>query len=146
VTEPSVPNPRSEEPGALVIGLHHIRIPVTDPWVSRDWYMTTLGCVPVLDEEEENEVVGVVLRHPEGFVVGLHRDPQRAACLSGFAILGLMVDGSPQLRQLCDRLDQNGVAHSAPAEGHIGWYVDVLDPDGILIRFHTGTAMAAEEA
>jgi catechol 2,3-dioxygenase-like lactoylglutathione lyase family enzyme len=129
-----------------VIGLHHIRIPVTDPWVSRDWYMTTLGCLPVLDEEEENEVVGVVLRHPEGLVIGLHRDPRRAASLSGFAIVGLTVDGRGDLRKLCDRLDRAGTAHSTPSEGHIGWYVDVPDPDGILIRFHTGTAPGAEEA
>ncbi len=108
--------------------------------------MTTLGCVPVLDEEDENGVVGVVLRHSEGFVIGLHRDPQRAASLRGFAIVGLSVDGHTQLRQLCNRLDKAGTAHSGPTEGHIGWYVDVPDPDGILIRFHTGTAPDAEEA
>jgi hypothetical protein len=30
--------------------------------------------------------MGVVLRHVQGFVVGLHRDRSRAASLKGFAI------------------------------------------------------------
>ncbi len=146
VTEPLVPEPRTGEPGDLVAGLHHIRIPVTDPWVSRDWYMTTLGMVPMLHEEEEAEVVGVVLRHPEGFVIGLHRDTERAASLRGFAVLGLTLDDHNHLRQLCVRLEERGIDHVPPEEGHIGWYVDVPDPDGILIRFHTGTAPDAEQA
>jgi len=146
VTEGDAREPRTREPGDLVTGLHHIRIPVTDPWVSRDWYIATLGMVPVLDEEDEDGVVGVVLRHPEGFVIGLHRDPERAASLKGFAVVGLTLDDHNHLRQLCTRLDERRIDHSPPEKGHIGWYVNVPDPDGILIRFHTGTAPAAEEA
>jgi catechol 2,3-dioxygenase-like lactoylglutathione lyase family enzyme len=126
--------------------LHNIRIPVTDPWVSRDWYMATLGLAPVLDEEEENEVVGVVLRHPSGLAIGLHRDPVRAAALRGFAVIGFRVDGSDQLRRLSVLLEDRGVSHQPPAQGHNGWYLDIPDPDGILIRFHTGSAPDAEEA
>jgi catechol 2,3-dioxygenase-like lactoylglutathione lyase family enzyme len=146
VTEPLNPEPRTAEPGDLVSGLHHIRIPVTDPWVSRDWYIATLGMVPVLDEEDEDQVVGVVLRHPEGFVIGLHRDPGRAASLRGFAVVGVTLDDHNHLRQLCSRLDERQIDHGPPTEGHIGSYLDVPDPDGILIRFHTGTAPDAEQA
>ena len=36
--------------------------------------MTVVGLRPLLHEEEENAVMGVVLVHPQGFVIGLHRD------------------------------------------------------------------------
>jgi hypothetical protein len=38
------------------------------------------------------------------------------------------------------------VNHGAPEEGHLGTYVDVPDPDGIIVRLHTGSAPDAEEA
>lgn len=127
-------------------GLHHVRIPVSDAWRSRDWYVTALGFVPVLDLEEENGVVGVVLRHPEGLVVGLHQDPSRAAALAGFAVLGLGVADKGQLEQWAQYLDRLGAAHGPLEEGHLGWYLDVPDPDGIVVRFHSGSAPDAEEA
>ena len=127
-------------------GLHNVRIPVRDPWTSRDWYTVVLGFVPVLDLEDEQGVVGVVLRHPRGFVIGLHQDPARAQALRGFAVLGLTVADMAQLRQWADYLDGRGVAHSALSEGHLGSYIDVADPDGILVRLHTGVAPDAEEA
>ncbi len=130
----------------LVVALHHVRIPVTDAWASRDWYTTVLGLVPVLDLEEEGGVVGVVLRHPQGFVIGLHQDRVRATALRGFAVLGLTVDSSDRLSEVAARLTDLGISHGTPEEGHLGWYLDVPDPDGILIRFHTGAGPDAEEA
>jgi catechol 2,3-dioxygenase-like lactoylglutathione lyase family enzyme len=136
----------NEDLVGIVQGLHHIRIPVSDPWVSRDWYMMVLGLQPLLDVEEENGVVGVVLRHPEGFVVGLHRDPLRALALKGFAILGLTILDREKLQDLSGRLHLMGIPHLPIEEGHLGWYIDVPDPDGILVRFHTGSGPDTEEA
>jgi catechol 2,3-dioxygenase-like lactoylglutathione lyase family enzyme len=136
----------SDDPAAVVLGLHHIRIPVSDAWVSRDWYMTVLGLHPLLHLEEEQGVVGVVLRHPLGFMVGLHRDPHRARALEGFAVLGLTVANRDELQRWMARLRDMDVPHRPIEQGHLGWYLDVPDPDGILVRFHTGTAPDAEEA
>jgi hypothetical protein len=108
--------------------------------------MTAIGLRPLLDEEEENEVMGVVLVHPQGFVIGLHRDPERASSLRGFALVGLSVEGPNQLHRLRARLDHLGIDHAPSERGHLGWYLDVPDPDGILIRFHTGATPDAEEA
>lgn len=127
-------------------GLHHVRIPVSDPWASRDWYSSVLGFSPTLDLEEESQVIGVVMRHQSGLTVGLHRDPIRAAVLSGFSVLGITVEGVDELARLVRALDHLGVEHTAPALGHLGEYVDVPDPDGIFIRFHTGRVPDAEEA
>ena len=139
-------NDQPQDVAGPILGLHHVRIPVTDVWRSRDWYISLLGFVPVLDLEEEQSLVGVVLRHPEGIVLGLHEDPLRAKVLRGFAVLGLSVLDRQQLQQLCHALDRQGISHSPIEEGHLGWYVDVPDPDGILVRFHTGTAPDSEEA
>jgi catechol 2,3-dioxygenase-like lactoylglutathione lyase family enzyme len=135
-------------PGARssILGLHHVRIPVSDPWVSRDWYGDILGFKAVLDLEEEERLVGVVLRHPQGIVIGLHRDPQRSAILKDFALLGLTVLDREHLAQWACQLDRLKVSHRPIEEGHLGWYLDIIDPDGILVRLHTGIAPDAEEA
>jgi hypothetical protein len=90
--------------------------------------------------------VGVVLRHPSGGVIGLHNDPERAAALSGFAVLGFSVVDGDALGRLSDELLRKGVHHRGVSEGHLGWYLDVPDPDGILVRFHSGSSPDAEEA
>jgi hypothetical protein len=114
--------------------------------MSRDWYMTTFGFKPILDLEQEGGLVGIVLRHPQGFVVGLHQDPARAAALSGFAVLGLTVNNRSNLEQWAERLSNLGIPHWPLEEGHLGYYFDVPDPDGILVRLHTGTAPSVEDA
>lgn len=129
-----------------VIGLHHVRIPVSDPWRSREWYSRVMGFIPVLDLERESGVVGVVLRHPTGLVIGLHEEKPRAAALRGFAVLSMAVADPLDLERWCARLDQLGVAHGSVCEGHLGPYLEVPDPDGILMRFHSGVAPYAEEA
>ena len=45
-------------PSTPKLGLHHVRVPVTDPWASRDWYNDVFGFISVLDLEEEYEVSG----------------------------------------------------------------------------------------
>jgi hypothetical protein len=108
--------------------------------------MAVLGFKPVLDLEEEDRVVGVVLRHDQGFVIGLHRDPPRAAALCGFAVLGLTVTDRRGLERWAGELDRAGVRRGQLEEGHLGFYLDIPDPDGILVRLHTGTGPDAEEA
>ncbi len=129
-----------------ITGLHHVRVPVQDAWVSRDWYMTALRFSPVLDLEEENGLVGVVLRHACGLVVGLHQDPERARALRGFALMGLAVANVEGLERWANALDRLGIAHGPLTQGHIGPFIDVEDPDGILIRIHSGATPFAEEA
>lgn len=127
-------------------GLHHIPIPVRDPEASCDGYVRVLGFEPLMELEEEKGVVGAVLRHSQGLVVGLHRDVPRATALSGFAVLGIGVENRGQLGVWAATLDRLGLSHGDQLQGHLGWYMDVADPDGIVIRFHAGPDPFAEEA
>lgn len=135
-----------DDPVRLIIGLHHVRFPVTDPQRSREWYATVLGFVPVLDYEWERGVIGVVCRHPSGLVIGLHRDPRRARALRGFAALSLAVAAPGDLDRWSERLDRLSAPHGPIQRGHLGPYLEVPDPDGIVVRFHGGPLPYAEEA
>jgi catechol 2,3-dioxygenase-like lactoylglutathione lyase family enzyme len=140
------PEEPADDAPLLVTGLHHVRLPVTDPERSRDWYVQVGGFVPVLDYEQEHGVVGVVCRHPSGLVIGLHQDPDRAAALSGFAVLSLAVATPEDLERWVGRLDRSSIAHGPIEQGHLGPYLEVPDPDGIVVRFHGGPLPYVEEA
>jgi len=127
-------------------GIHHVRVPVSDVTASRDWYPEVLGFVPILDYEEEDRVVGVALAHHSGITIGLHLDPPRARVLAGFCVLALEVPGQETLAAWVDELDAKGVTHSGVREGHLGHYVEMEDPDGVVIQLHTAEHPSADEA
>src|SRR5262245_55048382 len=129
-----------------VYGLHHVRVPVADVFVSRDWYVDVLGFESVLEHEEENRVVGAVLQHPCGVVLGLHVDPARAGALAGFGVVSLSCGPRSALEHFSRCLDDAEVDHSAIRVGNLGWYMDLPDPDGILVELHTSEQPAADEA
>jgi catechol 2,3-dioxygenase-like lactoylglutathione lyase family enzyme len=135
----------STQPPPLA-GLYCIRIPVRDVWASRDFYVEVLGCEAVLDAEDESSVTGVVVYHPSGVTIGLHLDPARAKVMSGFAPLTLRTWNRGDLEEWSDWLDSVGAAHRDLAYGEPGWFLDVLDPDGIVIRLHSSEEPSLEEA
>lgn len=130
----------------LIIGIHDVRIPVSDPWASRDWYMAVLAFEPLLDLEDAPGLVGVVLRHPGGAVLGLHHDPRRAAAMKGFVMCVLAVADRPALEVAAGLFDTMRQPRGPVNQGHLGWYLDLPDPDGIVVRLHTSTSVDAEEA
>ncbi len=129
-----------------VVGLHHVRLPVSDVLRSRDWYSATFDFEPCLSLEEEDRVVGVVVIHRSGLTLGLHHAPALARALHGFCSVALSVGAVDDLDHWCRHLDTLRVQHTAPAEGHLGWYVEVPDPDGLVIELHTVGQPSADEA
>jgi len=128
-----------------VVGLHHIRLPVSDVMRSRDWYSAVFDFEPSLSLEEEDRVVGVVVIHPSGLTLGLHDAPALARALHGFCLVAFSVGTVDDLDRWDRHLDTLGVGHTAPTEGHLGWYLEVPDPDGLIIQLHTvGQPTAAE--
>jgi catechol 2,3-dioxygenase-like lactoylglutathione lyase family enzyme len=131
---------------ATVVGLHHIRLPVSDVLRSRDWYSTVFDFEPCLSFEEEDRLLGVVLIHQCGLTLGLHHAPERARSLRGFCSVALSVGSAGDLDDWCARLDELAIAHTSPTEGHLGRYVEVHDPDGLIIQLHTDGQPSADEA
>jgi catechol 2,3-dioxygenase-like lactoylglutathione lyase family enzyme len=129
-----------------VLGLHHIRLPVSDVLDSRDWYSAIFDFDPCLSFEEEDHLLGVVLIHHSGLTLGLHHAPERARSLRGFCSIALSVGNSDNLDDWCTRLDALGTTHTSPTEGHLGWYIEVPDPDGLIIQLHTDGQPSADEA
>jgi hypothetical protein len=70
----------------------------------------------------------------------------RSAALGGFSILGLMVRDRSELETWTAWLDLANVAHSPILHGHLGWYVDVPDPDGIIVCLHTPELLDVDDA
>jgi catechol 2,3-dioxygenase-like lactoylglutathione lyase family enzyme len=100
---------------------------VSDVMRSRDWYANALGFEGRLTVEDDDHVVGVVMGHHSGLTLGLHYEPALARALRGFCSIALTVDTIDDLNRCCEQLDTLGISHSEPAEGHLGWFVEVAD-------------------
>jgi catechol 2,3-dioxygenase-like lactoylglutathione lyase family enzyme len=127
-------------------GIHHVKVPVSDVFRSRDWYQDVLGFSPILDFEEEDRVVGVAVELPVGVTVGLHADPVRARALRGFCVLALSVASDRALGAWARHLDEAGIAHSAIVDTETGTAMTIPDPDGILVALHTPRHPAPDDA
>lgn len=133
-------------PTPLLVGVHHVRLPVSNVLESRDWYTAVFGFEPILDFEEEERVLGIVLEHPCGITLSLHLDPERSIALSGFSAVAFCVGSYEELKSWAAHLDRIGVTRAPMIESHVGWSTQVSDPDKIVVRLHTGGHPAADEA
>jgi catechol 2,3-dioxygenase-like lactoylglutathione lyase family enzyme len=128
------------------LGIRHVRIPVSNVTTSTDWYSEVFGLSVLLIEEEENQVVGAVLSAQERPSLGLHLDPARAAVLAGFSLVKLAVASREALSKWDSWLEEIGATHTGVVEGPLGWYIDVSDPDGLIVQLHTPEHPSVEES
>jgi catechol 2,3-dioxygenase-like lactoylglutathione lyase family enzyme len=126
-----------------IVGVHHVRLPVSDVLVSRDWYIDALGFHPLLLEEDETGVIGIALHQPSGVVIGLHRDAARAAALRGFVAVAF---GVADLAAWVRFLRPRGLLRAPPVDTHLGHSVRLEDPDGIIVELHTQSQPSAADA
>ena len=56
---------------AQISGFHHVSLPAIDLDRSGDWYERVLGFERVLIEEDEDQMIMVMLEHPEGMLLCL---------------------------------------------------------------------------
>jgi catechol 2,3-dioxygenase-like lactoylglutathione lyase family enzyme len=121
-----------------IVGIHHVKLPVADPAVSRDWYCRVLGFEQEIEFVEEGRLMGVALiDSASGLRFAVRREPERAAALSRFDPVALAVTTRAELEAWVARLDEQGVPHTPIISGHIGWLLGFWDPDGIEIRLYT---------
>jgi catechol 2,3-dioxygenase-like lactoylglutathione lyase family enzyme len=121
-----------------VCGVHHVKIPVCDPAVSRDFYCRVLGFEEEISFHEDGVLMGVALIDPQsGVRYAVRREPDRAGALRGFDPVALAVTTRAELEAWVEHLDEHGVEHGPIINGHIGWVLGFSDPDGIEVRLYT---------
>jgi catechol 2,3-dioxygenase-like lactoylglutathione lyase family enzyme len=121
-----------------VCGVHHVKIPVRDPAVSRDFYCWVLGFEEEISFHEEGILMGVALiDRRSGVRYAVRREPARADALRGFDPVALAVTTRVELEAWVAHLDAHGVEHGPIMNGHIGWVVGFYDPDRIEVRLYT---------
>jgi catechol 2,3-dioxygenase-like lactoylglutathione lyase family enzyme len=126
-----------------LLGVHHIRLPVVDVEATSDWYRTIFGFEILLYEEEENGPVGAVLRHSSGVLLGLHQTEASVVdALKGFNVLGLATD---DLTAWVGELKRRGAIHGEVMLGSVGYFIDVIDPNGMVVQLHTEEQPNVEE-
>jgi catechol 2,3-dioxygenase-like lactoylglutathione lyase family enzyme len=122
----------------MLIGIHHIKLPVSDLGRSRAWYQRVLGFEMTIEFVEDGVVNGLALRRdgcqPQ---IALRHDPDRAQAWSGFDAVALLVPSRDDVQRWSSRLDELGEPHDLVV-GHTGGavLVGLHDPDGIEIRLY----------
>ena len=128
----------------LLIGLHHVTVPSSDPLAASDWYVGVFDFAALLIEERENEVTAVLLQHPCGARLLLRRADEPLATLRGYPMFGLSVANHDELLRWVEHLTTFDVEHSDVHQAHLGWAVTVTGPDLVQIQLHTDEGPSGE--
>lgn len=120
-------------------GVHHLKLPVSDLARSRAWYESRLGYTLEIEFVEQDQLMGIGLRHPNGGPdLALRLDPPRAAAAAGFDYFSIGVADKEAIEELAERLSALGESHAGVHFATIGWILPELkDPDGHEVRFYT---------
>lgn len=133
------------KPVPLLTGVHHIRVPASDPLASSDWYARVLGFATLLIEEREDDVVGTLLEHPCGVRLLLQPSATAAIARGEHPLFGLAVPTHAELLRWAEHLTALGIDHSAVHQVHLGWAVTVTGPDSIRIQLQTYEGPSGED-
>ncbi|WP_037344895.1 VOC family protein [Sciscionella sediminilitoris] len=122
---------------AVISGIHHLKIPVSDLAVSRAWYEKVFDYRVRIEFPDADGTVRGVAGEIGGITVALRENPAAARGASGFDPICFAIPDRAAARAWAARLARLGVEHTPPGEGTQGWVVQVLDPDGIAIRLYS---------
>lgn len=128
----------------LLVGIHHVTVPATDPLAASDWYVRVFDFVALLVEERENEVTAVLLQHPCGARLMLRCAAEPLAALCEHPLFGLSVANHDELLRWVEHLTALDAEHSGVHQGHLGWSVTVACPDLVRIQLHTEEGPSGE--
>lgn len=124
----------------LIVGVHHVKLPVSDLQRSRDWYERVLGLEVLVDFPDEDGVVrglaGVLPGQPP-LALALRENVDAARGAAGFDPVSFAVADHEASMAWAAHFDRLGLEHSEVAEGTMGWVLDTADPDGIIIRLYS---------
>ena len=122
-----------------ILGLHHIKVPVSDLPRSREWYERVFDLEPLTEfrDDEDGVVRGVSYRSKGDLALALRENAAAAKGIAGFDPFAIMLRGRADIEAWVQRLDELGVAHSPVIEATIGYILTFDDPDGLQLRFYT---------
>jgi catechol 2,3-dioxygenase-like lactoylglutathione lyase family enzyme len=122
----------------VLLGLHHLKLPVSDLDASIDWYGRVFDAeyLPQFDHFDSDGVRYAVIISVPGLPVPieLRWAPMAASGMTGYDPIDLAVDSVDALQQWVTHLDAHGVEHSPVISGGAGHLIVLADPDGIFIR------------
>jgi hypothetical protein len=128
----------------LLVGLHHVTVPASDPLAAGDWYVRVFDFASLLIEERENEITAVLLEHPCGARLMLRYAADLLAALRGYPLFSLTVTDHDELLRWVGHLTALDVEHSGVHPAHLGWAVTVTGPDLVHIQLHTNAGPSGE--
>jgi catechol 2,3-dioxygenase-like lactoylglutathione lyase family enzyme len=121
-----------------LLGLHHLKLPVSDLDASIDWYGRVFDAeyLPQFDHVDNSGVRYAVIINVPGLPVPveLRWAPTAASAIGGYDPIDLAVDSVDALQEWVRHLDVQGVDHSPVITGGAGHLMVLADPDGIFIR------------
>ena len=122
-----------------ILGVHHIKIPVTDMVRSRAWYERVFDLEPLMEFRDDHDGVvrGVTYRAKGDLALALRENPAAARGFAGYDPFAIMLRGRADVDHWVKRLDALGVAHAPVVEATIGYILAFDDPDGLQLRFYT---------
>jgi len=122
-----------------ILGMHHIKIPVTDIVRSRAWYerLFELETLREFRDDHDGVVRGVSYCAKGDFSLALRENPEAARGMAGFDPFAIMLRGRADVDHWVQRLDDLGIAHAPVIEAAIGFILAFDDPDGLQLRFYT---------
>jgi len=127
--------------GPSIVGVHHVKFPVTDLDASLQWYETVLKAKrePRFDHPgKDGKRVAVITFWP-GLDVPceLRLAPKAAKAVDGYDPVTFGVADEQALQEWVEHFDAVGAQHSGIIEGFAGKLVEVTSPDGLAIRLYT---------
>lgn len=130
-----------------LVGIHHVKYPVTDLGMSRAWYEQVFALTLMMEfrDEPDGPVRGIAFEPTGGVMIGLREHPHAAAGLSGFDPVSFAIADRDAADAWVERLDSLGIEHSPVIDASIGWLIVFHDPDGIEIHLYTLTAHGIDQ-
>jgi catechol 2,3-dioxygenase-like lactoylglutathione lyase family enzyme len=125
---------------AALVGIHHLKLPVSDLSRSLSWYQKVLGFTVDLEFPDDDGVVrGVAGSIPgvDGTGFALRENPDAARGFTGFDPIAFAIADEAAAHSWVARLDELGIEHSPVIEATIGWIVSFHDPDGTELRLYS---------
>lgn len=122
-----------------IVGIHHVKFPVSDLETSRRWYEQVFGTRVALEfrDDAAGPVRGVALEPVSGVVIALREHPAAASALAGFDPVSFAVADRGAAEQWIEHLDGLRIDHSPVIDATIGWLVVFHDPDGVELHLYT---------